>query len=315
MSLKTINIPQRIMTTDVYISLYSDKYSDVELEKDLALCVKSLEDFEQKYSRFIKDNELDVLNNAEDINVSLELFNILTTCQKYYKSTNGLFDPTVYTTLNSEGYSLSKFKGYHPSINNELVQGNSSFKFDRVYLISPTKVIKPKDLKIDLGGIGKGYVIDKLTEILRKKYDDFCISVGGDMYLSGVDRENSYSYWAINIENPFNVPVTPDLPTLLVSNKAIATSGINKRTWMLEGVSKNHLIDTRTNKSISNELICATVISENVVYSDITAKILMILGLADGINYCKMNNVAAVLISNNQQLFLSERVTEYVWKP
>lgn len=303
------------MTTDVYISIYSDKYGDDVLEKDINLCVKELEIFEKKYSRFIENNELDTLNTSQECIVSPELFEILTLSKTYYKSTNGVFDPAIYYVLKAEGYEVSKTKKYVTrNISREISKYSPTFTFDMVSLVEPNRVIKPKDLKIDLGGIGKGYAIDKIHKILSKKYDHFCISIGGDMYLAGVDKEKDYPYWAIDIENPFGSDVILDLPTLLVSNKAIATSGINKRNWIKDGVSKNHLIDTKTHSSVDNELVCVTVIGENAVYVDVMAKTLLLLGLVAGMNYCKMNNVAAVFISKSNQLLLSERLHDYVWK-
>lgn len=167
-------------------------------------------------------------------------------------------------------------------------------------------------MMIDLGGIGKGYVVEKLAEKMSKKYENFCIELGGDMYLGGVDKENDYPYWAIEIQNPFDVPI--EMPTLIVQNLAIATSGINKRNWNKNGGIKNHLIDSLSKKSVDNNIVCVTVIAENAVNADVYAKTILILGEKAGAKFAKDYDINAIFVLNSKKLVYTNNAKKYIYK-
>jgi len=313
MSVKTTQKSFKALSTEVYIFISSNQQ---DVTDDLNLVVALINDFEKKFSRFIPNNELDVLNNSVDLTVTDELLDILTTAKNYYKKTNKLFDPTIYNALISEGYILSKDNNYYDPNSTLCKNLDKRSNFDLVKFIPNNRILKPRELKIDLGGIGKGYLVDKIVEILKSKYPDFCISLGGDLYVQGKDINQGYDYWAIEVSNPFEQGKTElELPTLLLSNHAVATSGVNKRNWLKNGITKNHIIDPRTNRSINTDLISATVIGTDTIFCDITAKVLMILGMPEGVKYCNINSISAVLISKSREIYITESATKYVWKP
>ncbi len=310
---ENIIINNEIMATDIFISVSSDKFPRENIVNDINKAIDIFRDFENKYSRFKVDNELFKLNSSESSRVSEELFEILEKSQCYHKLTNGLFDVSVLNLLEKQGYVLSKNRGfYDENINFGTI--SSEFGFDKVKLDKKSLMVnKSKNLRFDLGGIGKGYVVDKVAKIIKSKYVDFCVSAGGDMYLSGVDREKDYKYWAIEIESPNGVK-QEEMPVLLVSNKAIATSGINKRKWLFYGKENNHLIDTSTGESIANNLDCVTVIGKDTVFCDVMAKTLMIMGVERGLEYCNNNDIAAIFIGKGLDVYKTREVEKYVWK-
>lgn len=316
-------LTKEIMATDIYLALSSDVFSREQLNKDLDYCVEMLKDFEKKYSRFIWGNELYELNNSSEKKVSKELFDLLKLASIYYKKTDGIFDISIKNLLEKEGYNQSfmELSQLDPAKNksrNTLTAKEASssvYNFSNVLLDEHSLTVKkPLDLHLDLGGIGKGFVVDKVATYLNTKYSDFCVNAGGDLYAKGVDTNNKYSYWAIDIEDPFTNNSAPDMPLLTISNKAVATSGINRRRWLTENGEKNHLIDTRTGTSVSNNLVCVTVIGDNVVDCDVMAKYLLILGLAKGLDYCDNNGVPAVFITKDREVFNSQLALNYVWK-
>lgn len=307
-----LQILGEIMATDVYLCASSSEIAHTEIQQDLANYVQMLRGFEASYSRFLPDNELSKLNFSGECTVSSELFEILDLCQTYYTQTSGLFDPTILPALIAEGYSQSKTKGFN---NGEEVVSAPTHKytFADVLLDKATLTVrKPREVKLDLGGIGKGFIVDKIAKLMSHKYSDFCVDAGGDMFLGGRDQEQKYDYWAINIEPPGTNML--ETPTLIVSNLAIATSGVHKRSWIKSGKPRNHIIDPSTGKSVSNTLVSATVIAQKTVQADITAKVLLILGLEKGLKYCENNSIPAVLIDKQGKIFKSKEAEKYVWK-
>jgi len=303
----------KIMTADVYIALSSDTVSQNVIAKDLDTAIKMLKVFEKNYTRFTADSELATLNKSAKMVVSDELLEIITLAKEYYSKTEGLFDPTILIALLKEGYDVSKNAGFYsakPRTDKNTIQHT----FDQVVIDrNSNSITKPASLLIDLGGIGKGYIIDKVAAFLKDSYSDFCVSLGGDMYLAGVDRQKSFPYWAIEIDNP-TLTKSMETPTLLGKDVAIATSGVNKRTWNVANQSKNHIIDPRTGRSAQNSLASVTVIGHTTIYADIMAKILLILGIEKGLEYCQNTKVPAVFITKSSEIFFSDEVKNYVWK-
>jgi thiamine biosynthesis lipoprotein len=310
-------IKQQIMSTDVYICLSSEDYPENVISKDIDNVISELKDFERRFSRFLPDSEVSYLNKSEQIKVSDEFFEMLSISKKYLKLTKGLFDPAILVYLINEGYVVGKQYGYKKDPNDKSFNRGSDkvaeYSFDQVKLDKNSKIVKkPKDLMIDLGGIGKGYIVDKISEDLKNKYWDFCISVGGDMYLGGKDIKNSYDYWAIEIEDPFDSG--QEMPTLLLNNMAVATSGIYKRKWTLDGKQKHHIIDPVTKRSSETDMVSATVVGNDVTFCDILSKSLIIMGLEKAIDYCENNNISAVFVDKDKKVIVNDGVKKYVWK-
>lgn len=304
-------IKTAIMSTDVYVGIASNNSDNSilpEINKDLDHCFAMFSDFEQKYSRFIKDNELYAFNLASGwIDVSPELCELLQLATKYYQYTSGIFDISVYKKLIAEGYDQS-FKD-KSSIKYESEIGESNL-IDLKFAAG--KVYKPKDLLIELGGIGKGYIVKKVTEFLSQKYHNFVVDAGGDIYFSGVDVKNGYNYWASDLEHPLDVNKT--LLTLVVSNKGVATSGINKRKWIKNHEQKNHLINPKTGQSVTGNILSVTVVADDIVFADIMAKTLLIMGQKNGLKFCEQQKIAALFVDTDANLFLSHAINQYVWQ-
>ncbi|NMB70420.1 FAD:protein FMN transferase [candidate division WWE3 bacterium] len=307
-------LKNKIMATDVYICLASEKIPEDEMQADADKIIDQMKDFEQKYSRFIPNNYLSNLNESEIFEASEDLLELIEAGESYYKKTQGLFDPTIHNYLVNEGYNVSKNQGfYDKSI--KPIEEIKKFNFSDININYQTKIIrKPKGLKIDFGGIGKGYIVDKTTKWVSQKYMDFCIDAGGDMFLGGTDRINKYPYWAIEIENPLEEKPDTLLPTLLVKDLAIATSGIGKRVWQKDGETKTHIIDPKTHKSVQNDLLSVTVIGNNTVYADIYAKTLLLLGGKDGLKYCNIGKIPAVFLTKFGEVLISKEMKKYVWQ-
>jgi FAD:protein FMN transferase len=292
-----------IMSTETYIALSSAKYSTEQLTADIENVLKQLQEFQKKYSRFEAKSEITKYNTDPEYKPDGEFDAILEKAAYYNKLTGGIFDIHVLTALKNEGYVTSFIGdgGTKPSYNKNAQQK-----------------VRNWGTQIDFGGIGKGYICDKIAKQLSAKYQDFCISLGGDMRLNGVDQKQKYPYWAIEIENPFDqsdkTAVSFDIPILLVTNKAIATSGVNKRKWQHNGQEKNHLIDPRTKKSVNNSIVCVTVIADSVLDADILAKTVLILGVEDGRRFCENKGVNAVIITKDKQIYFTKGVENYVWQ-
>jgi len=292
----------KALGTEIEIYLQSKETKNFEL--DFVEMVKIITDFEQAFSRFKDDSEISQLNSANDTFVaSSELINMLLLAKKYNQITEGIFDPTILQSLESLGYK----KSFPFTDSNDTSQERSEINFQRVIIDEDNKTIsKPAGLKIDLGGIGKGFLVDKLVAVIKEKgYESFWISAGGDMYLRGLTETNEAHQVAV--QNPLEL--NKDITHIQVpeSGIAVATSGIAKRQWTKNGRTYHHLIDPRTGLSTDNNLLAVTITADSVVKADIFAKTVFILGQIRGLDFINEHDgVEGLMINKGGEIIMSE---------
>lgn len=300
-------VRREIMNTDIYVKIVGRPEEQKLLTVHLEEIFLFFRDFEQRFSRFRNNSELSQFNQSGGGIVSSDLFSILQRAQTYCTQTAGIFDPAILPALESIGYPST-------SSTETITRSSKHSILELVFDPIRSSVTKPESLKIDLGGIGKGYAVDMATKRLRTwGHRDFVVDAGGDIFASGINREDQYPYWAFDIENPFE----PDqsVTTVLLSNEAIATSGRNRRTWTKNNITKHHLIDPATLDSASMELMTVSVIAPDTTSADVWAKTFFILGLDQGLALAEQMTLPALFITHNQQVISSSTWQQKTWLP
>ncbi len=298
-----------IMKTDIACEIVCDPSEAAVAESFLRDTFDMFRDFESRYSRFVRDNDLWRLNMAENTTVSPELFDILSQAKRYHAETRGVFDPSVLPLLESFGYAGA----YADQVSE--VRG----RLDEMLLEEKSlTVTKPKGLMIDLGGIGKGYIVDKVARFLGERFENFLVDAGGDMVLRGVNRKEGYKYWAIDVERPEMLDpgvVGRSQMTLLLNDEAVATSGRNRRHWLNKGRSRHHIIDPSTKESASEELLSVTVVATTATEADVFAKTFFILGKERGMSLSESVRMPAIFSDSSGGVECNHFMEPYVWKP
>jgi thiamine biosynthesis lipoprotein len=299
-----------IMKTDVFVKIVSEDHPQDELERDVDTCFSMFREFESRFSRFIPGNELAALNAAEEMVVSAELFDMLSRSIGYYRKTDRMFDPSILRTLIGEGYGESFGT---PGFGKAGESSDDRIPFDSVELDRDRLLVrKSKALTIDLGGIGKGYVADRVTGFLGMKYRHFVIDAGGDMYCSGTDVERGLDAWAIDVENP--VDPAKSIAMLALSDRAVATSGVNRRKWTTESREKSHLIDPMGRESVKGDILSVTVVAGSVTDADVYAKSLLIMGVEKGMVFAEREHLAALFVMKDGAVRKNDPFETFIWE-
>ena len=300
------------MRTDIFIKVLSETRNPDLMDADMESTFVLLRDFESRFSRFREESELSMLNSSiGPCPVSDDLWDILVRCRGYFDETDGVFDPTVLPALEREGYAASYgTDDFGRSELSLLESGRHSF-VDVVLDAETRTVIRPAGCRIDLGGIGKGYVVDRAAELLGALYTDFIVDAGGDMRVAGRDRLAGYPYFVIDIEDP--VRKLGSAGTLLLSDKAVATSGVNRRKWLIDGVEKSHLIDTRSGGSVEGGIMTATVVTDTAERADVMAKTLCLLGRDHWKSFAEERKIPAFVILKDGTIETNRFIQPYLW--
>lgn len=293
-----------IMKTDVFIKLVSDVHTEEEMIMDIQLGFRAFREFAARFSRFKKESELSRFNASEGGAVSPELFSLLQASSRSHILTQGVFDPSILPALVEIGYGGAEDQ---PSAS---AQPHS---FEQLIFDETAQAVrKPKRLLIDLGGIGKGYIVDKVASRLMEKYEHGIVDAGGDMRIFGGDRGQDIDTWAIDVENPFDA--TQPLTTLLVTDCAVATSGISRKHWQKEGQKYHHLIDPFSGTSAETGMIQVTVIASQAIEADVFAKTLFILGLERGQKFASEKNIPALFVTADKKVIRNLLFQKYEWQ-
>jgi len=165
-----------------------------------------------------------------------------------------------------------------------------------------TVMLRRKGMRVNLGGIGKGYAVDRAVDILRRSgLRDFMIQAGGDMYVAGSRGDRP---WRLGIRDPRG-PADRVFATLDLSDATFSTSGDYERFFMKDGVRYHHIIDLRTGEParLSRSV---TLVTDRAVIADALAKGVFILGPDAGMALIERTpGVQGVIVSAKNEVSIS----------
>jgi len=244
-----------------------------------------IDDCEQRFSRFLPDSELSQLNHSEGgwIHISNDLLEMLHISMNYYFETKGIFDPSILTDLKWIGYVRSM---------DEIREGGATLPphtskrvhrpafHEMTFHLADNRVRLPRNMEVDLGGIAKGWIVEKAGYLLNT-YSSACgVSAGGDMFFIG--RPSDGMDWDVSLEDPRDP--TQALCQLRIGSGAVATSSVMKRKWQQGEKLRHHLIDPRTGESAKTDWLSVTVISPDIITAEVYAKAILIGGEGELVN-------------------------------
>jgi FAD:protein FMN transferase len=214
--------------------------------------------FQSDYSRFDASSYIGRLNHDKRINdPPAELVHMLLFARDMHRATDGIFNISVGSTLGKLGYGTAQ-SGTH--LKSEFWDG---------VVIDTAHITIPRTSEIDLGGFGKGWLIDQMGELLeRRGYDAFIINGGGDILV------RSDSPVELALEHPTDP--TQRIGTSRITRGALAVSSTKKRVWKKGDTPHHHIIDPRTDASSASAIAATYVRADTALIADVMATVLLI---------------------------------------
>jgi FAD:protein FMN transferase len=262
-----------------------------------------LESMEHLWSRFIADSELCRVNAGagQTVPVSVETAQIVSRCVQAWRMTGGLFDPTVLSAVESAGYDRTFEEVTDQPA--ESVRSDPSPAPGCAGILATVDelggaVRLPPGVRLDLGGIGKGYAADQVAFELRQRgATGACVNLGGDVRVSGTSPEGAG--WSVGITDPFaDSQNAGHLAVLEVSEGAVATSSRTRRRWRRGTREMHHLVDPRTGQPARTGLAAVTVIAAEAHWAEILAKSALVAGRDAGTQLLNSHGLAALLVTD-----------------
>jgi thiamine biosynthesis lipoprotein len=270
----------RAMGTDVEILL--DARPDGDAELALARAEFEFARLEALLSRFRPESELSRLNEAGELAAGEELREVVALALDARARTGGRFDPTVHDAVVAAGYDRS-FDDLADSGTTKAVPAGGGVR------VEGTRIALDPGVRLDLGGIGKGYAVDRIATWLAP-FGPCLVNAGGDLAVAGVPPEGS---WPVGVDTPRG-PLT-----LGVREGALATSGRDRRRWTRDGEEQHHLIDPVTGRPAATDLVTVTVAAPTAVEAEIAAKSLFLAGSQAAAAEADATGIPALLVTDD----------------
>ncbi|MEA3305912.1 MAG: FAD:protein FMN transferase, partial [Candidatus Omnitrophota bacterium] len=256
-------------------------------------------ELENMLSIFEKSSVVSQINNNNDkkvLKVPPELFRLLKRSGEYYALTQKAFDITVCPFVELWGFGANKNNPPEPAAVRETL---SHVGFDKIKLSEQdfTVTFDSPGMRIDFGGLAKGYAVDEASRILKESgIKSGIVNMGGDLYCIGAGPDNRS--WSIGIRDPDHK--NEILAVLKIRNKAIATSGDYENFYIYDGKTRAHIIDPRTGYTVSNNLRSVTIIADDCAAADAFATAIFVMGENKGLEAVeKLPGIECFLIIEN----------------
>ena len=165
-----------------------------------------------------------------------------------------------------------------------------------------TAFLKQKGMRAHLGGIGKGYAVDRAAAIMRGRgINDFMIQSGGDLYVAGRRGDRP---WRAGIQDPRG-PAGSIFASMDLSDSAFSTSGDYERFFMKDGRRYHHIIDPDSGEPAQGSR-SVTIVTPRAVVADGLSTGVFILGPEKGMALIeRLQGVEGVIVTNSNNLLVS----------
>ena len=290
-----------LMDTIVDMQVYGENAKEV-IDNSFA----RMREIENEMSKNIVESEVTKINKnsaKQWVEVSGDTFKVIEKALEYAKLTKGRFDPTIGPLVDlwrigtseakvpseKEIENTKKLVNYK---NLKLNKENNSIKFEK------------ENMKIDLGGIAKGYAADEVRNIVKKAgIDSAYVNLGGNVLVIGGKEDGTP--WKIGIQDPREARGSV-MASLEIRDKTVVTSGNYERYFREDGVLYHHILNPETGKPTRNDLLSVSIISKDSFEADVLSTSAFILGRKEAYDFIKnQKGIEAIFVTKNNNVYLT----------
>lgn len=263
-----------LLDTIVSVTYYDDADRAAVLEA-LDLCAR----YELVFSRTKPESELYKLNAAGTMTVSPELREVLALALDYCKASGGRYDVTMGAVS-----ALYDFSGDpHFPGDAAISEALSHVGWEKVRIDGDTVTLGDPAAVLDLGSIAKGWIADRMKELLTARGVEHAIlSLGGNVLCLGGKPDGTD--YTIGIQYPER-DSTALAAKVRIREESVVTSGVYERFFVENGVTYSHLLDPATGLPLSPGLLAVSVVGPCSARCDALSTVCFALGADDGLRF------------------------------
>jgi FAD:protein FMN transferase len=236
---------EEAMGSSFSLVLYGEDRARLEAAADLAF--REAHRLDAMLSNYRRGSEWSRVNReaaARPVEVSPELFSVLSSCLEYSRQSDGAFDITVGALVEVWGFYKGEGRLPRPA---DVTDALTKVGYRHVRLDPNARTVKftRHGIELDPGGIGKGYAVDRIVDLLKREGVDVALvsASGSSIYGLGAPPEDSQG-WPITIRTPRDPE--EGAAQVFLRNMSLSTSGSYEKFFWAEGRTYSHIIDPRT---------------------------------------------------------------------
>ena len=314
-----ISISSIKLNTAVQITIYDSQDKSL-LDDCLALCDR----YELIFSRTNENSELYKLNHRKDTSdkdpnadgqtipypisgtadtwhISEDLASLLSQGLSITRESDGAFDIAIAPLT-----SLWDFTAEDPKVPDDaaIQKALPLCSSDGVTIDDQDITLPSDDIQFDVGAIAKGYIADRMKDLLVKKgVNSAIINLGGNVLCIGSKPDGTP--FKVGIQKPF-ADRNETEAVMDITGKSVVSSGIYERCFKQNGKLYHHILNPKTGFPYDNSLISVTIISDQSVDGDALSTTCFALGLEDGLKFAEKKGVQAVFITEDYELHYTD---------
>lgn len=297
-----------LLGTAVSLSVY---HPNTETLIDDAFAM--VKDLEARITVNASGSEVDAVNDAagdHPVQVSDDVYSLIKQGLQYSEEFDGSFDITVgpLTNLWRIGFpdarkpSQEEIDAVLPLVNYKNVELDDDNK--TVYLTQ-------KGMQLDLGGIAKGFIADRLWDYFKKEgVTTAVIDLGGNIVVMGGSPARDGVAWNVGIQDPFESRGTT-FGTIMEKDKTIVTSGIYERYLEVDGKTYHHILNPKTGYPYDNNIAGVSIIVDSSTRGDALSTSMFSIGVEEGLKYAnEHDDMNAIFVTLDKKVYVSNSVKE-----
>lgn len=277
--LRAFTRSQLLMGTTFDVTIYTHDKKNADGASSLVFT--EVARIERLISTYREDSEISLLNRSPGkgpVPLSREVVALIARSKKISELTGGAFDITVGPIV-----ALWKEAARRNSIpSEESIQNTRKSVGNHLVMIDMGKqegqILDPYS-RIDLGGIGKGYALDRAAQVLREAgIKSAMLNFGGEILVVGTPPDKKK--WTVHIRHPLDPDKT--IYTFHIAEGAVSTSSDSERGIEIQGKQYSHIIDPRTCRPVRNDIASVTIVAPTAEEADALSTALFVMGRESG---------------------------------
>ena len=298
-----LNVSRSAMACEFVVHLNAGQHPDAVETAVAALDL--VEQLEAQLTVYRDDSEVALLNARaarESVIVEEGLYHLLQRAKELYAATQGAFDITAGPL--SKTWGFHRRQGRIPA-HQEIATALHLVGSDKLHLgvNSAENAVRfdVPGMEINLGGIGKGYALDRAAQLLvQAGVEDFVIHGGQSSVLARGSRQGSpANAWQVNVRHPLRDEQL--VASFLLRKRALGTSGPARQSFYYRGRRYGHILDPRSGHPVDGVHSCS-VVAPDAATADALSTALFVLGVDEAIKFCRQHaDVGALFVCDGSQ--------------
>ncbi len=293
--------------TTYHISYWSELPMD---GKDIETTIKNeLDTIDRTLSNYRLDSIIEKFNsneNTDNQEVGNEIVSLVRIAQTVHQASQGCFDLTIKPL-----FELWGFRGDELTIPNDtaILKTLSQTGMGKLEVVDETHLRKRQaNLKVDLSSIAQGYSVGKISRALEQKgIKNYLVEIGGELKTLG--HKPDLQAWRIAVERP--LPGEQVMQKIITMPKespmAVMTSGTYRHYFDHEGKRYSHILDARTGRPVTHNLVSITIIHDDPTIADAWDTALLCLGQKEGMKVANAEKIPALFIQQQGNELIESR--------